>query len=312
MFFLRGLAVSLSFFIVLYCLLSAIIVAAWRAIPFKSISARLSAALLFLARIFPVGASVVLTSAMVVPSFIRLEPRTVDEEFGAVPILLLATFLLFLVLGLYRGISAQRQTSRALKRWLNGASTLETGSATLALQAEISIPPLTLVGILNPRVLVSGKTIALLNAEELRIAVRHELAHMRSRDNLKRLLFRLTPFPAMRQLESAWMEVAELAADDAAVTSVPEALDLAAALLKLSRLIVREPIPAFAVGLTNPSGLITARVTRLLSWTDEAAVTYRTRWGILVVPMLAALIFTFANYSPALAITHRASEWLIR
>jgi beta-lactamase regulating signal transducer with metallopeptidase domain len=312
MFFLRGLAVSLSFFIVLYCVFSATVVAAWRTVPLRHISIRLSATLLFLARMFPVGASIVLTVAIVVPSFISLEPRTIDEDFGAVPILLLVTFFLFLTVGLSRSISAQRQTSRALRRWLNGARTLEAGSATLALQTEISIPPLTLVGIWNPRVLVSGKTIALLNAEELRIAVRHELAHMRSRDNLKRLLFRLTPFPGMASLESAWTETAELAADDAAVTSVPEALDLAAALLKLSRLIVGEPIPAFAVGLATPTGLITARVTRLLSWTDQAAVTSRSRWGALIVPLLATFIFTVANYSPALAITHRASEWLIR
>ena len=46
---------------------------------------------------------------------------------------------------------------------------------------------------------------------------------MRSRDNLKKLAFRLSPAPGMAKLESAWQEAAELAADDAAVSSVRDA-----------------------------------------------------------------------------------------
>ena len=58
---------------------------------------------------------------------------------------------------------------------------------------------------------------------------------MRSRDNLKKALISATPFPGMSGIESAWREASELAADDAAVANRQNALDLAAALIKLSK-----------------------------------------------------------------------------
>ena len=66
---------------------------------------------------------------------------------------------------------------------------------------------------------------------------------MRSWDNLKKVLISATPFPGMGSIESAWREAAELAADDAAVTNRQEALDLAAALIKLSRSSQQLPKP---------------------------------------------------------------------
>jgi len=62
------------------------------------------------------------------------------------------------------------------------------------------------------------------------------MAHAHRRDNLKKLLFRFCAFPGMSRLEAAWCEAEEMAADDAAVASVGDALDLASALIKLSRL----------------------------------------------------------------------------
>ena len=70
----------------------------------------------------------------------------------------------------------------------------------------------------------------------------HEIAHVRRRDNLKKLLLRFVAFPRMAGLEAAWIEATEMAADDAAVLNASEALDLAAALLKLSR--IRPIVPS--------------------------------------------------------------------
>src|SRR5947209_20522386 len=95
---------------------------------------------------------------------------------------------------------------------------------------------MTAVGIIRPRVLLSDTAEALLLPDELRSALRHEAAHIRRRDNLKKLLFRLAAFPGMSQLEAAWLEATELASDEAAVSNLSEALDLAAALIKLSSL----------------------------------------------------------------------------
>jgi Zn-dependent protease with chaperone function len=311
MFALRGIAVSLAFFVLLYCLLSALVAIAWRSLHVLRLREKSLADLLFALRVFPMVASVVVTFAFVVPSFDLLEPRTIDEGMGATPLALGICALLLIACGCFRVIAAQTKTSRVVARWLEGARPLDAGAQTVAFRSRREAPPLTLVGVRKPRVLVSESTVALLNHDELHIALKHELAHMQSRDNLKRLVFRFCPFPGMAKLESAWSQAAELAADDAAVSKLDDAVDLAGALVKLSRLVPVEAAPVCTVGFVT--GSISARVTRLLAW-DEAGKVNPSRNGLwyAVPPALVALFCVCATYGPALAFTHEVTEWLVR
>src|SRR4029077_5726886 len=186
MFVLRGIAVSLTFFVLLYCLLSLIVVSGWRCLRFlRSASAQGQANLLFWARVFPLLASAFFTLALVVPSFVLREPRSIDEDMG-VPLALSIACLLLFALGAFRVMAAQTRTSRVVANWLKGADALDAGVTAPTFRANCGTPPLTLVGVCSPRVLVSEATVALLSRDELRVAVRHEIAHMRSRDNLKK------------------------------------------------------------------------------------------------------------------------------
>jgi Zn-dependent protease with chaperone function len=153
--------------------------------------------------------------------------------------------------------------------------------------------------------------VALLSHNELHIALKHELSHIQSSDNLKKLVFRFCPFPGMAKLESTWSQAAELAADDAAVSNLDDAVDLAAALVKLSRLIPVEAAPVCTVGFVT--GSISARVARLLAW-DEArkAQTMRIRTWYAIPPVLVTLLCVFATYGPVLTLTHEITEWLVR
>ena len=172
-------------------------------------------------------------------------------------------------------------------------------------------PPLTLVGVRRPRVLISEFTVALLSPDELHIALKHELAHMQSLDNLKKLVFRFCFFPGMANLESAWSQVAELAADDAAVSNMDDAVDLASALVKLSRLVPVESAPAYTAGFVT--GSICARVARLLAWKEATeGQRIRVRPWYAIPPVLVALSCVFLTYGPALALTHEVTEWLVR
>src|SRR5271157_1397331 len=218
MFALRGIAVSLTFFVLIYCLLSTLVAGAWRSLKLLHAPERNLAPLLFALRVLPFAASVVITFAFVVPSFQLLEPRSIDEGMGAVPLALGVCALLLNAGGCFRVIAAQTKTSRVVARWLEGAHPLIAGAQTVTFCSRREAPPLTLVGVRKPRVLVSESTVALLSQEELHIALKHEVAHMQSRDNLKKLIFRFCPFPGMAKLESAWSQAAELAADDAAVS----------------------------------------------------------------------------------------------
>ena len=128
------------------------------------------------------------------------------------------------------------------------------------------MPALSAAGILRPKILLSGSAEFLLNGNELRTALNHELAHIRRRDNFKKMLLRFVAFPGMRGLEAVWLEASEMAADDAAVSSTADALDLAAALLKLSRLKADEPSPDLTAALVHGhAAIINARVERLIT-----------------------------------------------
>lgn len=314
MFALRGVAVSLTFFVLLYCFLSALVAVGWRSLRLLRATEERLASLLFALRFLPLAASVVITFAFVVPSFQLLEPRSIDEGMGAMPLALGLCAVLLIGCGCLRVLTAQAVTTRVVARWLEGALPLNAGAGAQAVTLRSSrreTPPLTLVGFRKPRVLVSESTVALLSHEELQIALQHEFAHMRSRDNLKKLVFRFCPFPGMAKLESAWAQTAELAADDAAVSNQSDAVDLAAALVKLSRLVPIEAAPVCTVGFVT--GSISARVARLLAWGEASkAQPMRIHLWYAIPPVLAAMLCVVITYGPVLTLTHEVTEWLVR
>lgn len=311
MFALRGIAVSLTFFVLFYCFLSALVSVSWRGLRWLGATEQNLADLLFLLRVLPLFASIIVTLAFVVPSFQLLEPRSTGEGVGTMPIALGMAALFFIAGGCHRVVSAQTRTSRIVARWLAGSQPLDTSAQTFAFRSRRDAPPLTLVGMRQPRVLVSDATVELLTADELEVALRHELAHIRSYDNLKKLVSRFCPFPGMARLEAAWSQAAELAADDAAILNVNDALNLAAALVKLSRLLPTTAAAACTVGFVT--GSLHERVNRLLAW-DEARKPRRKPipgWAALP-PLLLAVFCAFVNYGPLLSMTHEATEWLVR
>jgi Zn-dependent protease with chaperone function len=208
MFELREIAVSLTFFVLLYCLLSALVAVAWRSLKLLRATERKLTHLFFGLRVLPLVASVVVTFVFVVPSFQLLEPRslTVDEGIGAMPLALGICALLLIACGCWRVIAAHTQTSRVVAHWLEGAHRSAGGTAACTPAHTSHFVPTrgsaTYPGwCRKPTVLVSESTVALLTPDELRVALKHELAHMQSRDNLKKLLFRFCPFPGMAKLE---------------------------------------------------------------------------------------------------------------
>ena len=173
---------------------------------------------------------------------------------------------------------------------------------------------MTAAGIVRPKVLLSGAAESLLTANELQTALNHEVAHVRRRDNLKKLLLRFVAFPGMDALEAAWLEATEMAADDAAVSNASQALDLAAALIKLSCLgPVEPPVDLTAALVHSPKSVMNARVERLIAWSDERLVPLRrsSPWYGLGAALATVAVFA-VTYSQLLAHVHTATEWLVR
>jgi Zn-dependent protease with chaperone function len=197
-----------------------------------------------------------------------------------------------------------------VSHWLVGAHALDIDASEPVLQSRQG-PPLLLYGVAAPTVLASEAAVALLSPAELQVAVRHETGHMRSCDNLKKLLVYAAWFPGMAGLEQAWQEAAEFAADAAAISSCDDAVELASALIKLADLAPMCDLPAFTTGLVNCRALVERRVQRLLDWDETGSHALAKRWWFLASAGLAALSFTAAHYGQALLFTHRFTEWFI-
>jgi beta-lactamase regulating signal transducer with metallopeptidase domain len=267
-----------------------------------------SANFLFGLRIFPFVISTVVTVFLTFPSFWLMERTSLDED--AATFFLALCSAVILGAGLSRVLKAQAKTTRAVTQWSRGAKMLASDARMPKLRASSGAPPLVLVGIRKPTVMVSDTVTSVLSSAELEVAIRHELGHRRSWDNLKKFLISAIPFPGMSSLESAWREAAELAADDAAVTNRQEALDLAAALIKLSRFPQLSPEPAFATGLVSGTSSISLRVERLLEWHAEAwRVPHGRIWTLLI--LFTIIVSVISNYGATLILTHRLTELLV-
>jgi len=316
MFAARGIAVSFSVFAMVYCVLSLAVCLAWRPVwlRLQRRPIRRIADLLFTLRMLPLATAAIITAAFTVPSFVLLEPRAIEEPLGEIPLVLGIFGAGLGILGIVNAGTALRRASRTVSTWTSAAQPVESSAPVPVLRISQVVPAMTATGIVRPKVLLSCVAEFLLTANELRTALNHEIAHVRRRDNLKKLLLRLVAFPGMSGLEAAWLEATEMAADDAAVSTAGEALDLAAALIKLSRLgLVEAPVDLTAALVSSPGAVMNARVNRLIAWSDARLAPPRrfSPWYGLSAAVAAGAVFA-VTYSQLLVHVHTATEWLVR
>lgn len=316
MFAARGIAVSFSVFVMVYCVLSLAVILFWRTLRLHSQRHPVCrvADLLFALRMFPLVTAAIITAAFTVPSFVLLEPRAIDEPLGGIPLVLGICGAGLGIFGIVNAGIALRKASRTVSTWTSAAQAIESFAPVPVLRISQAVPAMIAAGIVHPKVLLSGAAESLLSANELRTALNHEIAHLRRRDNLKKLLLRFVAFPGMRNLETAWLEATEMAADDAAVSNPSEALDLAAALIKLSRLSPVEPLVDLTAALMHsPVSVMNARVARLITWSEERLVSaQRFSLGYALSGTIAATAVFAGTYSQLLVDVHTATEWLVR
>lgn len=313
MFAARCVGVSLAVFVLAYVLASLVISAGWRLLLrlLKPASARAAADLLFAIRILPLGLALAVTLGVALPSFLLLEPRITDEAVGTAPLLLATVFVALATWGMWSVARAQRNTSRAMERWLDSSTRMDSNEIVPVFRSPRHSPTLTVAGVRTPKVIVSDDAASMLTPAELRTAIRHEIAHVRRYDNLKKLIFRVAAFPGTSALEAAWADQAELAADDAAVSSLDEALDLASALIKVSRLGFAATAE-FSRALLHSSTALSIRIRRLFAWSGAGdTVPPRPLWvcALSVATMLVCLV---TSYKAMLDSMHEFTEWLVR
>jgi len=268
-------------------------------------------------RLLPLALSTLVVGGLCWPSYLWLEPADGGERWslGFCLAALAGALLLLAALGrlarAYRSHRPLVRQARCLGR---------------VLVVPGPQPIMALLGILRPRLLISRNLLQLLSPAQLDAGMRHERAHLRARDNFKRLLILASPAPGprLRELERAWARATEWAADDRAVAGdALRSVTLASTLVAVARL--SPSAPAFAPfalhsslsaaptssltgALTGDGSDLAARVRRLLAPATPARQLQRAWPGWLA----AALLFSFMLQPTTLLAAHRILELLVR
>src|SRR5262249_48725416 len=174
-------------------------------------------------------------------AFLLFEPRPTTDYIGPLQLALSAGGALILTIITARIWRVLRATFWIEHHWKNGAARINIPGLSIPTYRLESIPSLFVVtGVLRPTVFIGSEIIEKFSDQEMAAAISHEMAHIRSRDNLKQFLLEVSRPPALLMKfgvpDSVWLDTAELAADRAALADGSEPLHLASALLKACRL----------------------------------------------------------------------------
>lgn len=280
-----------------------------------------AARLLLMLRLFPAGAALFLVVGLCTPSYLWLEPRAESEQMGAACLAAAVLGLTVWGLSLARATRAMARSLRHLHQCRQvSRETRLPGERSAAWLIDGAAPCVMLAGVIRPRLVISRNVVAALSAEQLSAVVRHERAHGRSRDNLKRLLVLLAPdllpfVHGFRTIERAWARISEWAADDGAVAGKPRrSLSLAAALVRVARLGSTAAAPVLTTSLMADATDLSERVDRLLRPASAVARSaprepvLSASAGLLLAGALAAVMAQPATLYSA----HEFLEFLIQ
>jgi Zn-dependent protease with chaperone function len=279
------LALAVFFFI--NALGSLIATGLWVALrrPARRWTASTRAGVLFWLRTLPPVSALLFVAVLLLPAYLIYEPYPAPEAVGFA-LLGLALYSAFsIAFACFRAVASWRATRRLKAAWLRRAEPLNLEGVSIpGYLLRHPTPVIAVVGVLRPKLFIAAQVWDSLSREELEVALAHEKGHLVARDTLRRTALNfcrdlLPLIDAGRMLERAWAEEAERAADEyAARRGADVALDLAATLIKIARLMpsgVNNVVPTGAFLLEAGEDGLAARVRRL----TEMASTRSTMAG---------------------------------
>jgi hypothetical protein len=329
MYELLGISLALTGLLTLNAFASLLSAMLWRALQkqAQTWSAVTRAQLLFALRIFPGVVAIICVMTLFVPAYIAHEPRHAAEDVS-LQLGLLATFSAAgLSLAAWRGVAAWRATRKLISNWLRNAEPLQLEQVSIpSYRLRHPFPVIAVVGTFRPRLFIADHLFSSLSREELAAAIAHECGHLAARDNLKRALLRscrdvLTIVPCGRLLDREWAAASEAAADEYAARSGSEvALDLAATLVKIARLVpsgIRPVMPASALLIGEDVNGIAHRVKLLAKLATSKRFHNEISFSVIPASLwisfgaLLATALLIATNSNSLFTIHRMLEVLV-
>ena len=249
-------------------------------------------------RLAPMVLSLATIAAFCVPSYLRFE-HDAEESVGLLCLAMSLCGLLILAASMVRLVWGMMLSARFSKHF--------QGS---------SRPVFALVGLLRPKVMVSGPIIDALSTAQMEVAMRHEAVHSDSLDNLKRLAIFAAPnvLPgSLRMLERHWSRLTEWAADDAAVAGESwRAIALAEALVCVARLSGTQDFGPVVSSLVSGQDDLSRRVGRLLaSQTVRRNAALPWSW-MMLVPLALVTTLAVSQQKELLYLVHGVMERLVQ
>jgi Zn-dependent protease with chaperone function len=269
--------------------------------------------LLFVIRTLPLSFPAGIVLFAVLPSFFLLEPRQTSErpDWWLAALAMCSLFAIgFFAVKLAQTLIRTRRTER---EWMQSARRLDVPAEVPIYELQNPDSLVAVLGVFSPRIFVGERILAWLTPEELKAAVAHEVAHVRSLDNLKQALLSATGLSSLfRPIDRAFRSAAEISADSRAMRCRISPLDLGSAIVKVARL--RAAVPSIAASHLVPDfegSALQLRVHNLHTlFEGEQNHSRGEKYAWLVVPIL--LMIYVAKLPLWLGLAHKLTEMLVR
>ncbi|HWN10177.1 MAG TPA: M56 family metallopeptidase [Pyrinomonadaceae bacterium] len=325
MFFVLGLSILLVTLLILNNAASLIALLLWKLFRrnISRWSAQRSAQALFLLRVLPAVLGIGAVLLLFAPAYLRHEPRVGHEDVSLKMASLALLSTIVILVTVVRGMATWRATRRLASQWLSHARLIEINSVSVpAYQVDHPFPLIAVVGSFRPRLFIASQIFEKLTPAELNAALEHENGHIRAHDNLKRTVVRacrgLSLISVGSDLDNAWLEASEIAADEfAARQDRAIGLDLASAIVKIARMIPSGARPAITAGafLASEESAkgFSARVRRLVHVSGavqprSAKPSAISNLRLMIPAALTLLLFAITSESQILSAVHGVIE----
>ena len=268
---------------------------------------------LFAALAFPSALALGVASLGVLLPFVIFEPMDTDERAPVSLSVLAIAGTGMLVTFVSRLVRSWRATVALRRAWMARARRLGDDAGLAVYGIEEPFPIVAVVGIRRPALFVSETVLESCSRDEVDAMMAHERAHVRTRDNLRRLVLDacadFVPTSRRRELSRAWQDATEKAADSAAAergeTSVT---DLASALVSIGRLAQSGTlVPTISSAFYSGSGL-ESRVRRLVQRGSTPESASRSIVSSIVGVSVAVILAMLA----AAPLVYEGTEALIK
>ena len=281
MYFLLGICLIFAFLLTLNICASVSASVLWRAIarPARHLSSRKQEQIIFALRAFPVGAALVFVFAFVLPAYVLYEPDSSGEVVSIKLALISLASLLGIGIAFFRVFRTWQVTRRLTASWLKHSEPIIVDGVDIPVYRICHpFPVIAVVGMIRPRMFMASQIFDSLTDHEFRAAIAHEYGHLIAHDNFKRTFLRVCRdmliFPLGRDLDEAWVDNTESAADEYAARTGGDsmALDLASTLIKIARIAPENGSPAMPLGsflIEEHCGDLKRRIQRLVEFSEK-------------------------------------------